>query len=65
MENKKLDEDCVMPDYEELFAEAERESEYWRTQHRELMGEVLYLRGVKHTLEAIIGRKIGEENGKS
>jgi hypothetical protein len=52
-----------MPDYKEMCAKAECEAEFWRTQHRELMGEVLYLRGVKHTLEAIIGRKIGEENG--
>ena len=60
MENKKLDEGCVMPNYKEMCAKAECEAEYWRTQHRELMGEVLYLRGVKHTLEALLGRKIGE-----
>jgi hypothetical protein len=64
MENKKIDEECVMPNYKEMCAKAECEAEYWRNQHKELMGEVLYLRGVKHTLEAIIGRKIGEENGK-
>jgi hypothetical protein len=70
MENKKLDEACIMPDYEkmcanykEMCAKVECEAEYWRTQHSELMGEVLYLRGVKHTLEAITGRKIGD--GKS
>ena len=60
MENKKLDEECVMPDYKEMCAKAKREAEYWRTQYRELMKEVLYLRGVKHTLEAIIGRKLGD-----
>jgi hypothetical protein len=63
MENKKLDEECIMPDYKERCAKAECEAEFWRTQHRELMGEVLYLRGVKHTLEAITGRKI--DDGKS
>lgn len=63
MENKKLEEGCVMPNYKEMLAKAECEANYWRDQHRELMGEVLYLRGVKHTLEAIIGRRIGNENG--
>ena len=63
MENKKLDEECIMPNYKEMCAKAESEAEYWRTQHRELMGEVLYLRGVKHAFEAITGRKIGD--GKS
>lgn len=60
MENKKLDEGCIKPNYEEMYAKLQCETEYWRTQHRELMGEVLYLRGVKHTLEAIVGRKIGD-----
>lgn len=59
MENKN----CVMPDYKAMCEKANCEAEYWRGQHRELMGEVLYLRGVNHTLEAIIGRKIGD--GKS
>ena len=57
MENKN----CVMPDYKVMCEKANCEANYWREQHRELMGEVLYLRGVKHTLEAIIGRKIGDE----
>ena len=63
MENKKLDEKCIMPDYKEMCAKAECEAEYWRGQHKELMGEVLYLRGVKHAIEAVLGRKIGD--GKS
>ena len=61
MENKN----CEMPKYKEMCAKAECEAEYWRTQHRELMGEVLYLRAVKHTTEAFLGRKIGEENERT
>ena len=60
METKKIDEECVMPNYKEMLAKVECEAEYWRNQHRELMGEVIYLRGVKNTLEAILGRKIGD-----
>ena len=56
MENKN----CEMPDYKAMCEKAKCDAEYWRRQHRELMGEVLYLRDVKHTLEAIIGRKIGD-----
>lgn len=55
MENKN----CEMPDYKAMYEKANCEAEYWRGKHRELMGEVLYLRGVKHTLEAIIRREIG------
>ena len=57
MENKN----CEMPDYKAMCEKDNCEANYWREQHRELMGEVLYLRGVKHTLEAIIGRKIVDE----
>lgn len=60
MENKKLGEECITPNYKEMCAKAECEAVYWQSQHRELMGEVLYLRGVKNTLEAILGRKIGD-----
>ena len=60
MEHKKLDEECQMPNYKEMYAKLECEANYWREQHRELTGEVLYLRGVKNTLEAILGRKIGD-----
>lgn len=57
MENKN----CEMPDYKAMCEKANCEAEYWRGQHKELMGEILYLRGVKHTLEALLGRKIGDE----
>lgn len=63
MENKKQDEACVTPNYKEMCAKAECEAEYWRGQHRELMGETIYLRGVKHAIEAVLGREIGD--GKS
>lgn len=63
MENKELNDECVMPDYKVMCEKANCEANYWREQHRELMGEVIYLRGVKHTVEAFLGREIGD--GKS
>ena len=56
MENKE----CVMADYKAMCEKAECEANYWREQHRELTGEVIYLRGVKHAIEAVLGRKIGD-----
>lgn len=60
MENKKIDEECVMPDYKEMYEEAARQADYWKQECQRQSFETVYLRGVKHTLEAIIGRKIGE-----
>ena len=60
MENERLDEACIKPNYEDMYIHAEREKEIWRDQYKNLMEETIYLRGVKHTLEAIVGRKIGD-----
>lgn len=59
MESKELNK-CVTPDYEAMYKKAEVDAQYWRDQCRELARENNYLRGVKHTIEAILGRKIGE-----
>ena len=61
MEKERLDEACVEPNYEDMYIRAEREKEVLRDQYKNLMEETIYLRGVKHTLEAIVGRKIGDE----
>lgn len=63
MENKKLDEGCVMPDYKEMYEEAAKQAEYWKQECQSQSFELVYLRAVKHTTEAFLGRKIGE-NGK-
>ena len=61
MEHNELKE-CVTPDYEAMCKKAEVDAQYWRDQCRDLARENNYLRGVKHAIEAILGRKIGDGN---
>lgn len=63
MENKKLEEACVMPDYKDMYEEAAKQAEYWKQECQRQSFEVIYLRAVKQTVEAFLGREIGE-NGK-
>lgn len=65
MKVDKSNEDCVMPDYKVLYEESAKQVEYWKQEHKNLLLEIEYLRGVKNTAEAFLGRKIGGENGKS
>ena len=58
----RIDEPTTKPNYEEMCAKTQHEADYWHNEYRQLMSEVIYLRGVKHTLEAIIGRKIDDAN---
>lgn len=63
MENKELNDACVMPDYKTMYEEAARQAEYWKEESQRQTYEVVYLRAVKHTVEAFLGREIGD--GKS
>lgn len=59
MENKELNENCVMPDYKVMYEEAQRQAEIWNEQYKSVLDELAYLRGIKETVEAFLGRKIG------
>jgi hypothetical protein len=63
MEHNELDEKCVMPDYKDMYEEAAKQAEYWEQEYKKLSLEVVYLRAVKNTTEAFLGREIGSENG--
>ena len=57
----KSDEACVMPDYKGMYEEAAKQAEYWEQESQRQAYEVVYLRGVKQTTEAFLGRKIGDD----
>ena len=63
MENKEVNENCVMPDYKDMFEEAQMRAEYWEEHCKRLIEEAAYLRGIKEAIEAVLGRKIGSNNG--
>ena len=57
----KTDEACVMPDYKSMYEEAAKLAEYWKQEAQRQAYEVAYLRAVKQTAEAFLGRKIGDD----
>lgn len=59
MENKN----CEMPNYKEMYEEAAKEAEYWKQESQRQAYEVVYLRAIKNTTEAFLGREICD--GKS
>lgn len=61
MELNELNEDCVMPDYKDMYEDAVRQAELWKEECQRQSSEVIYLRAVKQTVEAFLGRKIGDE----
>jgi type II secretory pathway component PulL len=57
----KTDEACVMPDYKTMYEEAAKQAEYWKQEAQRQTYEAVYLRAVKQTAEAFLGRKIGDD----
>ena len=60
MEHNELNNDCVMPDCKALYEDVVKEAEYWKQECQHQSSEVIYLRAVKQTVEAFLGRKIGD-----
>ena len=54
-------EACVMPDYKTMYEEAAKQAEYWKQEAQRQTYDVVYLRAVKQTAEAFLGRKIGDD----
>ena len=65
MEKNELSADCVKPDYKRMYEEAAEQAAYWKEECQRCSYEAVYLRAVKHTAEAFLGRKIGEENERT
>lgn len=65
MDKTELSADCVKLDYKHMYEEAAKQAEYWKQEFQRCSAEFMYLRAVKHTAEAFLGRKIGEENERT
>lgn len=61
LERLKTDEACAMPDYKTMYEDVVKLAEYWKQESQRQAYEIAHLRAVKHTVEAFLGRKIGDD----
>ena len=58
--NSQVDDTaCVMPNYKELYEAEQKANKDARKKIEGLYDEIEYLRAVRDTIEAILGRRIG------